>query len=140
MYLWIQCYFRSSSPGAGSLETPGSTPRTSTNYYNIAETTGFGHSKVGKTRSVSSLNTATMTAAAASLQSSPPRPSGSKEPSLSSRKTSKTSLDNADSLSGDFLPPSSSAVWRHNNNDAARLSDNSHEESQFCQERFLCFE
>ena len=127
-YLWIKYYFRSSSPGAGSLEMPGSTPRSSTNYYNTAAETGFGHAKVGKTRSVSSLTTATT--AAISLQSSPPRPGGSKEPSLSSRKTSKTSLDNADSLSGD---------WRHNN-EGARLSDNSHEESQFCQERFLYFE
>ena len=52
---------------------------------------GMSHTRVGKTRSVSSLNNSGGFGGGGPHSSSP---GGSKEPSISSRKTSKTSLDN----------------------------------------------
>ena len=69
------------------------------------------------------------------LHSSPPR---SKEPSMSSRKTSKTSLDNVETISsggGEYTNSAGGSLsWRQN--DTSRLSENCSEEqsSQYCQE------
>merc|ERR1719285_779297 len=101
------------SPATGSLETV--TPRTSANI-NLADNNNTGHKRVSKTRSVSSLNVVPVHSS----------PGGSKEPSISSRKTSKTSLDmteGQDRISEWSDKGSQDKGMRHND----RLSDHSHD-------------